>query len=39
MTQTGLIFVMKHIGKPDEDGGHDHWLIDSGQEEVRLWWD
>jgi hypothetical protein len=38
-TRAALFDLMQHIGKPDEDGGDDHWLIDSGQEEVRLWWD
>ena len=38
--QRSAIFeLMKHIGKPDDDGGDDHLLIDLGQKDVRLWWD
>lgn len=37
--RSALFDFMKHVAKPDEDGGDDHLLIDSGQTEVRLWWD
>ena len=37
-TRSALFDLMEHVGKPDEDGDDDS-LIDSGQKEVRLWWD
>jgi hypothetical protein len=37
--RSALFDHMKQVGKPDKDGGDDHLLIDSGQGEVRLWWD
>ena len=36
--RSALFDHMEHVGKPDEDGD-DEPLIDSGQKEVRLWWD
>ena len=36
--RSALFDLMEHVGKPDEDGD-DELLIDSGQQEVRLWWD
>lgn len=36
--RSALFDLMKHVGKPDEDGD-DEPLIDCGQKEVRLWWD
>ena len=36
--RSAVFDLMEHVGKPDEDGG-DEPLIDSGQKEVRLWWD
>ncbi|MEO6064793.1 MAG: hypothetical protein ABIP49_03295, partial [Lysobacterales bacterium] len=33
-----LFDLMEHVGQPDEDGV-DEVLIESGQQEVRLWWD
>jgi len=36
--RSALFDLMEHVGKPDEDGD-DEPLIDSGQKEVRLWWD
>ncbi|MBY0495022.1 MAG: hypothetical protein K2Y23_12485 [Cyanobacteria bacterium] len=38
-TRSALFEFMAEVGQPDEDGGDDHLLIDSGQKEVRLWWD
>jgi hypothetical protein len=26
-------------GRPDEDAGDDHPMIDVGQSSIRLWWD
>ena len=36
--RSSLFDLMEHVGQPDEDGD-DEPLIDSGQKEVRLWWD
>ena len=36
--RSALFDLIEHVGKPDQDGG-DEPLIDSGQMEVRLWWD
>ena len=37
--RSALFEFMEEVGKPDEDGGDDHLLIDSGRTVVRLWWD
>jgi hypothetical protein len=36
--RSALFELMEYVGRPDEDGDADP-LIDSGQKEVRLWWD
>jgi hypothetical protein len=36
--RSALFDLMEHVGKPDEDGDEEK-CIDSGQKEVRLWWD